>query len=86
MDLSPLATLKDTDASVRNTAGLAVVLIDDANAAAVVPIVTANLDDKDAEVRRGAAYTLGQIGPPAKTAPFVVCSVRTMRRPRFPRQ
>ena len=34
----------------------------------MVPVLVANLGDKDAEVRRGAAYVLGEVGEAAKSA------------------
>jgi HEAT repeat protein len=48
--------------------GLALAGLAPQKAAVAVPVLATNLEDKDAEVRRGAAYVLGEIGPPAKDA------------------
>jgi bilin biosynthesis protein len=56
--------LKDDDPDVRQNLAAALAKI---GSAAVEPL-TAALDDSLAERRAGAAYALGQIGPPARSA------------------
>jgi HEAT repeat protein len=61
--------LGDPDAAVRITAAEVIVGIDTGKVAAVLPVLTEGLlKDKDEQVRRSAAYVIGQIGSPAKDA------------------
>lgn len=60
--------LEDSAPEVRNSAATALALIDRAKAPSMVNKLLAALKDKDIEVRADAAFSLGEIGLPAKAA------------------
>jgi len=62
------AALKDEDARVRNSVALALATVVPKQADSVVDVLIRNLGDKDGDVRRGAAYVLGEVGEGAKAA------------------
>src|SRR5262249_7523555 len=62
------AAPQDADAGVRISVADVLAGLEPARAAMVLPIVSSGLTDKDPQVRRAAAYVLGQLGNGAKDA------------------
>jgi HEAT repeat protein len=63
-----IATLKDPDPNMRYWAARELGKAKGSDAPAAVTALTNALTDQDANVRMGAAYALGDLGPEAKSA------------------